>query len=325
MHTPVLRDECLSYLSPDGEPYESQALLIDSTLGEGGHTAAFLAAFPGLTVVGVDADEQILRRAQERLAAFTGRVFFYHDWFDAFYASYPDALSRPDIILFDLGISLFHYERSQRGFSFRYNEPLDMRLAVSAGPSASDMVNTLRADELADIIYAYGGEKLSRRIARAIVTARTQSGGITSSRALADIIYDAVPVSYRHAALHPATRTFQALRIAVNGELRRLPAALHNAFSVLNCGGKMGVITFHSLEDAIVKRYFRALGKQCVCPPEYASCLCGGAPCAEVITHKPVTPSAAECAQNAPSRSAKLRVVKKLRQPTAIHMMGTGV
>ncbi|MCK9169066.1 MAG: 16S rRNA (cytosine(1402)-N(4))-methyltransferase RsmH [Treponema sp.] len=321
VHTPVLLQECLNMLSPAGEPFEQHAVMCDSTLGEGGHSFAFLSKFPELTVIGIDADAGIQQRAKERLAPFGARVHFYNGWFNDFYESYPDELPKPDIILFDLGISVYHYECSGRGFSFKNDEPLDMRLDSSVGESAADIINGMREEELANLIYLYGEEKLSRRIAKAVAEAR-KGGHINSSKALADIIYDAVPAYYQHGAIHPATRTFQALRIAVNSELRRLPKSIHAAFNDLNDGGKMGVITFHSLEDRIVKNYFRNLGRQCVCPPEVAQCRCGGKPCAEVLTHKPVEPTADEVKINSPSRSAKLRVVRKLRNATEYHLFG---
>ncbi len=311
VHTPVLLNECLSLLSPVGEPYENHCLMIDSTLGEGGHTYNFLSRFPGLSVVGLDADSAIQARAKERLSQFGERIHFYNGWFNDFYQNYPSEYDKPDIILFDLGISVFHYERAQRGFSFRYDEKLDMRLNSNSDTSAADLVNDLPEEKLADLIYLYGEEKLSRRIAAAIVAAR-KGGKIESSKALAQIIWDAVPANYRYGNIHPATRTFQALRIAVNSELKRLPSALHNAFNDLKVNGKMGVITFHSLEDRIVKNYFRNLGKQCVCPPEVAICRCGGKQCAEILTRKPVCPTEEEVKTNSPSRSAKLRVVRKI-------------
>ncbi len=311
VHTPVLLNECLSLLSPVGEPYENHCLMIDSTLGEGGHTYNFLSRFPGLSVVGLDADSAIQARAKERLSQFGERIHFYNGWFNDFYQNYPSEYDKPDIILFDLGISVFHYERAQRGFSFRYDEKLDMRLNSNSDTSAADLVNDLPEEKLADLIYLYGEEKLSRRIAAAIVAAR-KGGKIESSKALAQIIWDAVPANYRYGNIHPATRTFQALRIAVNSELKRLPSALHNAFNDLKINGKMGVITFHSLEDRIVKNYFRNLGKQCVCPPEVAICRCGGKQCAEILTRKPVCPTEEEVKTNSPSRSAKLRVVRKI-------------
>lgn len=322
VHTPVLLKPCLEYLSPVGEPYEKSAWMVDSTLGEGGHSNAFLSTFSSLNIIGIDADSVIQSRAKERLAPYGDRMHFYNGWFNDFYASYPAEFPKPDLILFDLGISVFHYERSGRGFSFRYDEPLDMRLDPnSEKESAADIVNGMNEEALANLIYLYGEEKLSRRIARAVVEARN-GGKIESSKVLAEIIFNAVPANYRYGQIHPATRTFQALRIAVNSELRHIPDALHNAFNNLNVGGKLGVITFHSLEDRIVKNYFRNLGKKCVCPLEVSSCRCGGEPCAEILTRKPIGPTDEEIRENSPSRSAKLRVVKKLRDATKYHLWG---
>lgn len=320
VHTPVLLQECLEYLSPAGETFEKNALMIDSTLGEGGHSNAFLSKFPGLHIIGLDADKTIQAKARERLSVYGNRMNFFNGWFNDFYENYDLSGERPDLILFDLGISVYHYEKSGRGFSFRYDEPLDMRLNASEGESAADIVNTWKEEELANMIYLYSDEKMSRRIARAIVEARL-GGKIVSSKALADIIWNAVPANYRYGQIHPATRTFQALRIAVNSELRRLPKALHWAFNVLKDGGKMGVITFHSLEDRIVKNYFRNLGKQCICPSNQAVCTCGGSACAEILTRKPVEPTAEEVKVNSPSRSAKLRVVRKIRDASEMHLL----
>lgn len=324
VHTPVLLKECLKMLSPIGEPFEKNAFMIDSTLGEGGHTNAFLTEFPSLKICGLDADSVIQARAKERLSSFGDRISFYNGWFNDFYSSYPTNLPKPDLILFDLGISVFHYERSGRGFSFRYDEKLDMRLDTSKDLSAYEVVNSYDEEKLANIIYVYGGEKLSRRIARAIVEARN-GGSIVSSKALADLIYSVVPANYRHGPIHPATRTFQAIRIEVNNELGHLRQAFYDAFNVLNCGGKMGVITFHSLEDRIIKNFFRNLGKECVCPPEVPKCICGGTPCAEVLTRKPLEADKEEVSENSPSRSAKLRVVRKIRDATDMHLRGVEI
>lgn len=322
VHTPVLLEECLNRLSPEGEAFEGNAFMIDATLGEGGHSFAFLSRFPTLNIAGIDADAAIQQRARKRLSKFGERMRFYNGWFNEFFENYPQEFPKPNIILFDLGISVFHYECSGRGFSFRYEEELDMRLKPDAeNESAADIVNTMSEEDLANLIYLYGEEKLSRRIAHSIVEAR-RGGRIESSKALADIIFNAVPSSYRYAAIHPATRTFQALRIAVNKELKRLPESLHNAFNLLKVGGKMGVITFHSLEDRIVKNYFRNLGKACVCPPELASCRCGGIPCAQVLTKKPIEPGVDEIRENSPSRSAKLRVVRKIRAADSYRLLG---
>lgn len=319
VHTPVLLRECLDFLSPVGEPYEKNAFMIDSTLGEGGHTNAFLSKYPELKICGVDADSVIQQRAKERLSCFGDRIRFFNGWFNDFYSSYPAEMPKPDLILFDLGISVFHYEKSNRGFSFRYDETLDMRLNENGTVSAFDIVNSYSEKDLADLIFLYGEEKFSRRIASAIIEARSVSE-ISSSKSLAEIIYNCVPEKYRHGAIHPATRTFQALRIAANDELGHLPKALFDAFNCLNAGGKMGVITFHSLEDRIVKNFFRNLGKECVCPPEFAECRCGGKQCAEILTRKPVCPGEEEIKVNSPSRSAKLRVVRKLKNAEKLHL-----
>lgn len=312
IHTSVLLNETLEWLSPENESFADNAFMVDSTLGEGGHSFAFLNRYKNLRIIGLDADQKIQARAKERLSCFGDRMNFHLGWFNDFYANYPDNLPKPNLILFDLGISVFHYERSGRGFSFRYDEELDMRLNDSEGKSASDIVNTMREDELANLIFNYSEERYSRRIARAIVENR-QLAPITNSKTLAQIIYDCVPAPYRHGGIHPATKTFQALRIAVNAELNRLPEALCSAFDVLEVGGKMGVITFHSLEDRIVKNTFRNWAKVCSCPPEQPICTCGGSPKVELLTRKPIGPTEEEVKVNSPSRSAKLRVIRKLR------------
>lgn len=307
IHTSVLLQECLEYLAPESP----SSLMIDGTLGEGGHTEAFLAAFPDLRIIGIDADIRIQARARERLSPFGDRVVFYPGWSDTFFAEYPTDSKKPDIILLDLGISLFHYEKSGRGFSFRTDEPLDMRLDPSSGDSAEDIVNTMKEVDLANLIYEFAEERYSRRIAHAICEKRSLTR-FTTAKALADCIYSAVPGEYRHGRIHPATKTFQALRIAVNSELSRLPKLLELALSVLPTGGRLGVITFHSLEDRIVKNYFRTMGKACICPPEVPICKCGGMPRVKVLTKKAISPSDEEISRNSPSRSARLRVVRKL-------------
>ena len=311
VHTPVLLEQTVSLLSPEGENYKNGGFMIDSTLGEGGHSYAFLQRFPDLRIMGLDVDEQIQKRARERLSVFGKRMSFYRGWFTDFYADYPSSLPRPDIILFDLGISIFHYECSGRGFSFRSDEALDMRLNPAEGKTAADLVNNLRADELADLFYRFADERFSRRIAQAIEKSRRLSP-FTSAKQLADCIYAAVPAPYRFGPIHPATKSFQALRIAVNKETERLENVLDKAFAVLNPGGKMGVITFHSLEDKTVKNYFKQCAKNCICPPEQAVCTCFGKARAALITRKPVSADEKEVAENPPSRSAKLRVLRKL-------------
>lgn len=308
IHTPVLLKECLEVLKPSS----SDNLFVDGTLGEGGHTEAFLKTYPQLSAIGIDADAAIQETAKARLSAFGERMRFYLGWSDDFFRTYPADAEKPNLILIDLGISLFHYARSGRGFSFSADEPLDMRLNASSGISAADMVNTYGEKELADVIFNYGEERYSRKIAAEIVAQR-ETVKFQTAKELADCIYRSVPPDYRHGKIHPATRTFQALRIAVNGELRRLPELLELAFEALAPNGKLGVISFHSLEDRIVKLYFRELGKSCTCPKNMPICKCGGKPKAFVLTKKSLKASDEEVKNNPASRSARLRAVQKIK------------
>ncbi len=309
VHYSVMKNEVISFLKPD----KPGLMLIDATTGEGGHSEWFLKHYPDLNLVCLDADPDIMNVARKRLDCFGNQVRFYNKWFNVFFREYPENLERPDRILFDLGISTFHYEKAERGFSFRKDESLDMRLDKGLEISARDIVNNYPQKELADIIYEYGEERYSRKIAEAVVNTR-KGGRIETTGELAEIIWNAVPVSYRHGRIHPATRSFQALRIAVNGELARLREALDSALSVLKVGGKMGVITFHSLEDRIVKHYFREMARECICPPEAPICNCRGVRIVEILTKKPVIPGDQETDENPPSRSAKLRVIQKVNE-----------
>ena len=298
-HTPVLVEPILDLLAP-----ASGSLLIDGTVGEGGHSERFLESFLDLRIVGLDTDKTILNRARERLSGYGGRFSVYNTWFDEFFDSYG-LEERPDRVLLDLGISMYHYKDSERGFTFSSEEPLDMRLR-GEGPSAADIIRDSSEAELADLIYLYGEERLSRRIARAIVGARSS---IHTSGDLERVIWKAVPTSYRRGRIHPATRTFQALRIAVNHELERLSRALPRIVDVLKPGGRLGVISFHSLEDRIVKRFFR----------DRSSGASGNAPMDKtggdkfsVVTKKPIVADEDEKTANPASRSAKFRVLEKV-------------
>lgn len=243
----------------------------------------------------MDADATMMARASDRLAEYGERVEFVNAWFDDFFA---ETAVRPDRVLMDLGVSMFHFSMAGRGFSFRSDEPLDMRLSDGLEESAADLVNGRGENELADIIFRYGEERLSRRIASRIVGRRAEDP-ITTTKELADLIWRSVPPSYRHGRIHPATRTFQALRIAVNGELVRIERAIPLVLDKLQPGGRLAIISFHSLEDRIVKHRFRETAAE----GPYT-----------VLTRKPVVPSEAEAASNPAARSAKLRVIERVSE-----------
>ena len=292
LHYPVMHEEVLENLTL---PADRPSVLIDCTTGEGGHTKLFLDKYPLLTVFGLDRDSEIQKKAIERMKEYGDRFRPVNTWFND-YLSERDTESA-DAILFDLGISIFHYEESERGFSFRKDEELDMRLDTSQSLSAETIVNEYGEEALADVIYKYGEERYSRRIARAVCEKRREKR-IVTSKELADIIWSCVPREYRYGHLHPATRTFQALRIEVNRELDRIEPALTEALRVLNKGGRVAVITFHSLEDRIVKWTFKDREQK------YGDI--------KILTKKPIVPSDKECDENPPSRSSKLRIVEKL-------------
>ena len=305
IHQSVLLNEVLSFLVPPADG----GLLVDATLGEGGHSLAFLERYPRLFVIGVDADPAILASARERLQPFAERTRFVNSWYSTFFKEYAGERG-PDLVLMDLGISRFHYEAAGRGFSFDRDESLDMRLSPDLATTAADLVNTSGATDLADILFTFGEERFARLIVSRLIRERTREP-ITTAARLAAVVAAAVPGAYRHVRIHPATRTFQALRIAVNSELEQLETGLAEAVRVLAPAGRIGVITFHSLEDRIVKRYFRSQSRDCPCPSEWPICQCGGKAALRLITGKPVTASEEEVSLNPASRSAKLRVAQK--------------
>ncbi|MCH3916426.1 MAG: 16S rRNA (cytosine(1402)-N(4))-methyltransferase RsmH [Spirochaetia bacterium] len=298
VHYPVMKKEVFSLLIP---PRDRLAYMVDCTCGEGGHTQMMLDAYDQLTVFGLDCDVEIQKKAICRMQPYGNRFVPVHTWFDDFFKQYHGPLL--DLVLFDLGISSFHYEESERGFSFKAHEALDMRLDKSLPMSAADLVNTLDEDSLADLIYQYGEERYSRRFARAIVEQRAKQPFVTSDE-LEQVIFQSAPRGYRYGRIHPATRTFQALRIAVNKELDRIGPAIRMAVDALQPGGRLAVISFHSLEDRIVKWSFRELAGQTDSTVE---------PRVKILTKKPLVPDDEETELNPPSRSAKLRVIEKLR------------
>jgi 16S rRNA (cytosine1402-N4)-methyltransferase len=312
-HTPVMLEEVLRFLVPT----RADALMLDCTLGEGGHAEAFLARYPGIRYVGVDADPTIQAKARERLSPFGARVTYFSGYFDdvlAMWGSDPagsEPRNAPDLVLFDLGVSMFHFVESGRGFGHGRDEALDMRLSPDAPRGAAAILAEEREEEIARIIYEYGEERLSRRIAAAIVAAR-RTGGVRTTGELAELVWNAVPPSYRHGKVHPATRTFQALRIAVNDELGRAERGLRRAAALMAPGGFIAVISFHSLEDRIAKNVFRELSGRGPAGGEGGAQAAPCVPALELVTKKPIEPGADEIARNPASRSAKLRVAKKL-------------
>jgi 16S rRNA (cytosine1402-N4)-methyltransferase len=301
-HIPVLLDEVLEGLGPlPGQR------LIDGTLGAGGHTEAILKAVaPHGQVLALDADPSALEIARRRLAAYGDRVHFVNANFAQLAAVARDLDFVPvHGVLLDLGLSSMQLDAVERGFSFQNAGPLDMRYDPSGPTTAADLVNNLAQDELADLIYRFGEDRRSRAIARAIVAARP----LHTTHELAEVVARAVG-GRRGDRLHPATRTFQALRIAVNAELDVLRAALPAAVSILAPGGRLAVISFHSLEDRIVKEFFRRESRDCICPPEQPVCTCGHRATLHIITPKPITATSAEVALNPRARSAKLRVAE---------------
>lgn len=304
MHKPVLLKEVIETLQPS-----SPGIYIDGTVGAGGHASAILAASaPDGQLFGFDQDESALAEAKLRLTKFDQRYQLFHANFDQLeQIAGHYHLPLADGILFDLGISSMQVDQPERGFSFQTDGPLDMRMNRAATQTAADLVNKLPEQELADLIYRYGEERHSRRIARAIVKARP----IRRTGELAQIIAKASPQG--KAKIHPATRTFQALRITVNDELGALERALPQAVKLLKPGGRLAVISFHSLEDRIVKQYFKQESQDCLCPPEQPICTCNHKASIHLITKRPIGPSETEVAENPRARSAKLRVVELKR------------
>ena len=310
MHRSVLLQEVIDTLQP-----QAGGLYIDATVGAGGHASAILAASaPDGQLFGLDRDREALEVAHLQLDKFGDRVHLLQSNFDQLAVMVScNNIPPANGILLDLGVSSMQLERPERGFSFQTDGPVDMRMDPAIGQPAADLVNRLPERELADLIYKYGEEPRSRRIARAIVKARP----IQSTLKLADIVARAnSPGSGRRRGsrgrrkIHPATRTFQALRIAVNDELGALERVLPQALDQLKPAGRLAVISFNSLEDRIVKQYFKRESQDCICPPEHPICTCEHKALINIITKKPITPSNEEISENARARSAKLRVVE---------------
>lgn len=300
-HQPVLYHEIILALQP-----KNKGFYVDGTLGAGGHARGILEACgPDGRLLGLDIDPQALALARETLAPYGERARLIQASYDTLTKTLDEiGWENVDGILLDLGLSSMQLDAPERGFSFQQDAPLDMRFDPASPTTAADLVNTLPQDELADLIYRYGEERASRRIAQAIVKARP----LQTTRQLAAVIESVLP---RGGHIHPATRTFQALRIAVNQELDRVEKVLPQAVAALKSAGRLAIISFHSLEDRLVKEYFRRECRDCICPPRQPICTCGHKATLKEISRKPITPGQAEISDNPRARSAKLRIVEK--------------
>ena len=306
-HIPVLRDACLEALA-----IRPAGVYIDATLGGAGHAAGIAGRLDTGRLVGIDRDEYALSRAAERLAPYRDRVTLVHSDFRRLDGILRELeLPGADGILFDLGCSSFQLDDPARGFSYMHDAPLDMRMDRSGGQTAYDLVNTADASELRRILWTYGEERYAPRIAEAVVRAREQKPVETTGE-LAAIIAGAMPAAARREKQHPAKRSFQAIRIAVNDELTAIEEALRAAVEVLKPGGRLAVISFHSLEDRIVKQVMAEAAQGCTCPPSFPVCVCGRKPKVRIVARRPIVPDEAECEKNPRARSAKLRVAEKL-------------
>ncbi|MGH9948268.1 MAG: 16S rRNA (cytosine(1402)-N(4))-methyltransferase RsmH [Pyrinomonadaceae bacterium] len=307
-HIPVLLDETLEFLSKikDGT-------VVDATLGFGGHSFEILARFPNIKLVAFDQDEVAIKLAVERLTPFENRVELIHANFSDIERELTSrSITDVRAIIADLGVSSMQFDSETRGFSFRFDAPLDMRMDVSLETeTAADILANRSEFKIADIIYRFGEERFSRRIARRIVEERNAGRPIETTKQLADLVSRSVRRGKRD-AIHPATKTFQALRIAVNRELENLESFMTGAMNVLATDGILAIITFHSLEDRIVKNAFQRFAGKCICPPKAPQCVCGAKKIAEILTKKPIVPTAEEIDRNWRSRSAKLRAVRKI-------------
>ncbi len=309
VHLPVLLRETVEWLSPPPD-----GIVVDCTVGMGGHSAELLKHIPQGRLIGLDQDVEALQHAGLALQGDPRVTLIKANFADLLNVLKDHSLSEVDSVLMDIGVSSLQLDSPLRGFSFQQNGPLDMRMDASASLTAADVVNTYPEEKLANVIYEYGEERKSRQIANAIVRHREQKPFETTEELanLAKKVLGSPRPKKGESFKHPATRLFQALRIEVNQELEVLKSALKDALSILKPGGRLAVITFHSLEDRIVKQYFKSESVDCICPPRIPQCVCGHKASLELLTRKPVEASEEEISKNPRSRSAKLRVVQKL-------------
>ena len=307
-HIPVFLDEAVAYLK-----IEKSGTYVDGTLGGAGHALAISRQLDsGGWLIGIDRDPEAIERARQKLNAVQARVTLVHDDFRNLAAILDDlGISAINGAVFDLGVSSYQLDDPYRGFSYQHPADLDMRMDPTRSLTAYDIVNKSSAAELSKILLEYGEERWSKRIAQFIISARERAP-VTTTEQLTEIIKAAIPAAARREGPHPARRTFQALRIAVNDELEALRSGLNAAIEHLTVGGRIAVISFHSLEDRIVKETFLRAVRRCSCPVSFPVCVCGNKPILKLITRKPVLPSAEEVSLNPRSRSARLRVAERI-------------
>lgn len=306
-HRSVLLDECIEALAirPNG-------VYVDGTAGGGGHSFAIASALDKGLLIAIDQDEAAIAAAGKRLAPLGDRARIVRSNFSNLANVLDDCgIEQIDGMLLDLGVSSYQLDEADRGFAYQSDAPLDMRMDRRGAKSAYDVVNTYSEEELKRILFTYGEERFSARIAARIVGAR-QKAPIETTGELADLIKSAIPAAARDGGHHPAKRSFQAIRIEVNGELDVIVPAIEAAVSRMRSGGRIAIITFHSLEDRIVKQTFARLSSGCTCPRDLPICVCGKKPIVRVVSKKPILPSEEELSENPRSRSAKLRVAEKL-------------
>jgi 16S rRNA (cytosine1402-N4)-methyltransferase len=306
-HRSVLLGECI-----EGLNIKPGGIYVDGTAGGGGHSKEIAKRLKTGRLIAIDRDLDALAAAGGVLSEFGSRAMVVQGNFCDMKSILKDlGIEKADGILLDLGVSSYQLDTPDRGFSYNYDAPLDMRMAAYKGETAADLVNGYSEEELKNIIWKYGEERFSGRIASAIVRTR-EKGRIETTLQLAEIIKNAIPAAARREGPHPAKRTFQAIRIAVNDELGSLERLLADLPGLLNTGGRAAIITFHSLEDRIVKSAFSEMSKGCICPPSFPVCVCGKTPIVKVIGRKGVLPSKHEIEENPRSRSARLRIAEKL-------------
>ncbi len=308
-HIPVMLDECI-----EGLNIKADGVYVDCTIGGGGHSEEILKRIPNGLLIGIDKDSEALRHCEERLDAFGNKRLVKSDYCDLDEVLKSLGIDKVDGVLMDLGVSSYQLDNAERGFSYIADAPLDMRMNCDQQLTAADVVNDYSQEELKRILRDYGEEKFAANIAKNIVSER-EKGKILTTGELVGIIEKSIPAACKRTGGHPAKKTFQAIRIEVNGELSRLGDSVTKGVRALKAGGRIAVITFHSLEDRIVKQTMKELETDCTCPKDFPICVCGKKSEIKILTNKPLTATEEELRSNPRSASAKLRIAERKPEP----------